>query len=139
MATVGLTQDATATQEETYMGRYVAIYTGLPSGEEPADSVMAAWQSWFHELGGAVIDPGNPFGQCAIVGVDDSQIDGSALGLTGYTILEAESLQAATDMVARLPLPEQAELQPPPAGGSTPTAAHALAAACDRDGVPSLT
>jgi hypothetical protein len=85
------------------MGRYVVIYAGLPSGDEPAGSVTAAWQQWFADLGAAVIDPGNPFGASRTVAADGTTTDSAPVTVTGYTILEAASLDAAAELVRECP------------------------------------
>jgi hypothetical protein len=46
-----------------------------------------------------VVDGGNPFGASASVGGGEA-----ASGLTGYSILEADSLEAATDLAAGCPV-----------------------------------
>jgi hypothetical protein len=73
------------------MAKYVYLYKGggMPENEEESARVMAAWQSWFGELGNAVVDIGNPFGPSKGVG-------GSTSGITGYSIVEASSLDDAT-------------------------------------------
>ena len=45
------------------MADYVLLYSGgkMPEGKEEQDAVMAAWNAWFGELGGALKDAGNPF------------------------------------------------------------------------------
>lgn len=85
------------------MGKYVVIYTGLPAEDTDIEAVEAAWTCWFQELGAAVIDAGHPFGPCKTVSTDGSVSDGGSLKLTGYSILQAESLDAAAEMVKKCP------------------------------------
>ncbi len=80
------------------MSKYVVIYTGLPAADAGREAVNASWKRWFQELGAAVVDVGNPFGPCKTVATDGSVSDGGSLKLTGYSILEAESLDAAAEM-----------------------------------------
>jgi hypothetical protein len=74
------------------MAKYVLVYSGGTGGSmdgPPDPDVMAAWGAWYGSLGSSVVDGGAPFGESARVG------GGSALGLTGYTIIEAADLKAA--------------------------------------------
>lgn len=88
------------------MANYVLAYTGgsTPETEEAQATVMAAWGAWFGELGDAVVDAGNPFGPSASVAHDGSVTDGGSSHLTGYTILKAESLSAATTLTKGCPV-----------------------------------
>ncbi|MGZ3616614.1 MAG: hypothetical protein ACXWPS_13655 [Ktedonobacteraceae bacterium] len=85
------------------MSKYVVIYIGLPAADANREVVNASWKRWFQELGAAVADVGNPFGPCKTVAADGSVSDGGNLKLTGYSILEAESLDAAAEMVKKCP------------------------------------
>ena len=85
------------------MGKYVVIYSGLPPEDADRESVMAAWKRWFEGLGDSVLDAGNPFGACKSVAADGSVSEGSTRELTGYSILRADNLTAAAEMVKRCP------------------------------------
>jgi hypothetical protein len=90
------------------MSDYVLLFQGggMPEGEEAQKQVMAAWESWFTELGSAVKDPGNPFsGQAKTIAPDGSVTDGSGGGsASGYTILTADSLDEATTLAKGCPV-----------------------------------
>ncbi|HEV7721330.1 MAG TPA: YciI family protein, partial [Iamia sp.] len=75
------------------MTKYVLVYQGgsMAETEEAQQAAMAAWGAWFGSLGAAVADGGAPFGPSATTGGGPS-----TTGLTGYSILEADSLEAAT-------------------------------------------
>jgi hypothetical protein len=66
--------------------------------------VMAEWNDWFQGVGGAIVDMGNPFGASGEVGADGSVSQGGPSGLTGYSILTAESLDAATALAKGCPI-----------------------------------
>jgi hypothetical protein len=85
------------------MNTYVAIYTGLPNPSEDRAAVTAAWKQWFNSLGAAVVDPGYIFTKATTINMDATTQAGSALRLTGCSILQAETLNAAIDMVKRCP------------------------------------
>jgi hypothetical protein len=82
------------------MGKYVLAYKGggMPETEEEQKSVMDAWTAWFGALGGSVVDIGNPFGAQAAVG------GGATSGLTGYSIINADSLDDALEKAKSCPI-----------------------------------
>jgi hypothetical protein len=88
------------------MASYVLVFKGgsVPESEEEQKSVMAAWGAWFGGLGPAVVDGGNPFGASATIAGDGTVSDGAASALTGYAILSADSLAAATEMSKTCPI-----------------------------------
>ena len=73
------------------MAKYVFVYRGggAPASEEEGQKLMAAWMGWIGGLGDSVIEVGNPFGSSKTVG------SGSGSGLSGYSIIDAESLDDA--------------------------------------------
>jgi hypothetical protein len=88
------------------MAKYVFAYTGgsTPQSEQEQQQVMAAWTGWFGELGAAVVDPGNPFGPSKSVGGGGAVGDGGASGLTGYSIVNADSLDDAAAKATGCPV-----------------------------------
>ena len=82
------------------MAKYVLIYKGgtMPESEEEQKQVMDAWMSWFGGLGESVVDIGNPFGASTSVG------NGGPSGLTGYSIVEAGSLDDAAAKAQGCPI-----------------------------------
>jgi hypothetical protein len=78
------------------MAKYVYLYTGGQSNDTPEsqEKSMAAWGAWLESLGTALTDFGNPFGASATVTADGSS-DGAASGGSGYSMVEADSLQDA--------------------------------------------
>ena len=65
---------------------------------------MEAWGAWFGGIGAGVADPGNPFGPSATVASNGSVTDGTTSGLTGYTVLTADSLADAVEHAKGCPL-----------------------------------
>ena len=81
------------------MGKYVLIYSGgsgMPETQEEQEQLMAAWGAWFESMGDAVVDGGNPFGAAQSIAPDGSASDGSALGATGFSVIQADGLDKAT-------------------------------------------
>ena len=88
------------------MANYVLTYTGGAqpdnTSEEERAAIMAAWGAWYGAMGEAVVDGGNPFGPSVAVTSAGVQ-EGAPSGLTGYTIVSADSLAAATDLAKGCP------------------------------------
>jgi hypothetical protein len=89
------------------MANYVLVYKGGAMGATPEEQqkIMAAWGQWFGGLGQSLVDGGAPFsGQANSIGSDGSVTSGAASGLTGYSILKADDLAAATAMAKGCPV-----------------------------------
>jgi hypothetical protein len=88
------------------MAKYVLAYSGgsTPASEQERGAVMAAWGSWLGSLGSAIVDPGNPFGAAKAIANDGSVSDGAATGLSGYSIVSADDLEAATALASGCPV-----------------------------------
>jgi hypothetical protein len=91
------------------MNDYLLLYHGggMPETEEQQAAVMKAWDSWMHSLGPALKDGGNPFspGAAKSIGADGSVSDGGG-DATGYSIIQADSLDAAADLAKGCPVLE---------------------------------
>ena len=89
------------------MATYLFAYTGggsMAQNEEERAAAMAAWGSWLAAVGGAVVEVGNPFGPSATVAADGGVTDGGAAGLSGYSLVTADSLTAATTLTKGCPV-----------------------------------
>jgi hypothetical protein len=91
---------------EAALARYVLAFRGgsAPNNERQAIQLRDAWNAWLGSLGAALVDPGGPFGSAMAVGPDAEITMGSNAGLSGYTIVMADSLAAAAEMAARSPI-----------------------------------
>jgi hypothetical protein len=90
------------------MPAYVFAYKGgagsaAPS-EEARNAAMAAWGQWFGTLGAAVVDGGNPFGPSKSVSAGGAVKDGASSSLSGYSVVKADSLDAAVQMAKGCPV-----------------------------------
>jgi hypothetical protein len=80
------------------MAKYLFVFHGGKMATNPADAkkAMEAWGQWFGSLGKAVIDGGNPVGKSSTVKSDGSLVsDGGANPASGYSLIEAPSLEEA--------------------------------------------
>lgn len=80
------------------MSKFILIYKGQATDmadmtEEQGAAVMAKWGEWMGKVGPALADIGTPFGPGSSV-VDDGSA-GTAAGLTGYSIIEADGMDSA--------------------------------------------
>lgn len=89
------------------MANFVLLYTGGSAGTTPAEreKTLQAWGAWFGKLGDKVVDPGNPFGATS-KNLSNGSVHDGAIGTpaTGYSILKADSLNAATDLAKGCPV-----------------------------------
>ena len=85
------------------MKKFVYLYQGL---WEPGNkSMMDGWTNWMAEIGDSLVDGGNPFGQGREVtnsGSRDLPLDPQST--TGYSIVEAETLDDAEKLLANCPI-----------------------------------
>ena len=88
------------------MPKYVIVYHGAPKLEskEAGQAHMAAWRAWMQGLGEAVIDPGLPVGPSKTIHADGSVTDdGGANPISGITVLQADTIEAAIAMARPCP------------------------------------
>lgn len=89
------------------MAKFVLTYHGggMAETEEEQAQVMAAWGAWMEGLGSALVDPGNPTAQSKTISADGSVSDGGGSNpVTGYSLLEAASLDAAVILAKDNPI-----------------------------------
>jgi hypothetical protein len=78
----------------------------MPGTPAQQARVMKQWTTWFTKLGPAIVDPGNPFsGKVSKIDADGS-VGKGAVGrrASGYSIIEAASLDAATRLAKGCPV-----------------------------------
>jgi len=88
------------------MAEYVLVYKDggqMPEGEAAQKAVMEAWTKWFDDLGDKIVNRGAPFGATKSIASDGGVGDGS-VGLTGFSIIEADSLDAAVEIAKGCPV-----------------------------------
>jgi hypothetical protein len=84
------------------MKKFMFIYHGFM---EPTQENKDAWMNWFGEIGGSIVDSGNPFGpgrEVTPTGRQDLATNADAA--SGYTIVNAESMQAAEKLLENCPI-----------------------------------
>ncbi|MFZ5710237.1 MAG: hypothetical protein ACOY4T_11245 [Pseudomonadota bacterium] len=88
------------------MPKYVFAYHGgsKPATPEEGAKAMAAWTSWFNGLGKAVLDGGNPCGPSQTVSKSGVAAGGGANPISGYSLIDAPSMAAATRIAQGCPI-----------------------------------
>ena len=88
------------------MAQFMFAYHGgsKPSTPEEGAKVMAAWQNWFSNVGDAFVNPGNPVSMSKTVSSSGVADDGGSNPLSGYGIVEAESMDAAVEIAKGCPI-----------------------------------
>jgi len=90
------------------MADYVLLYSGgkMPESEAEQAAVMKEWEKWYTGLGGALVNPGNPFTPMAKTIASDGKVSAGAVGTmaSGYTIIKADSLDAAVALSKGCPV-----------------------------------
>ncbi len=90
------------------MANFVLLYSGggMPASEAEQQAVMKAWEAWFSKIGSGVVDQGDPFTPAAKTIAPDGKVSEGPAGTmaTGYSIIKADSLDAAVAMAKGCPV-----------------------------------
>lgn len=88
------------------MAQFIFAYHGgsAPESPEEGEKVMAAWMAWFGGMGDKVVQPGNPVGMSKTVSASGVADDGGANPLSGYSVVTADSIEAACEMASGCPI-----------------------------------
>ena len=87
------------------MNQYIITYLGgdQPSSPEEGQKNYAKYQEWLGSLGDAVIKPMVPFKDTHTVNPDGSVTEDSSVAMTGYTIVQTESIEQAIEYAKSCP------------------------------------
>ncbi len=87
------------------MSNYVFAYHGgkRPESREEGAKHMAKWKAWVGGLGDAVVNPGTYLGMSKTVSSGGVSDDGGSNPLLGFTIVKADSMDAALEMAKVCP------------------------------------
>ena len=88
--------------------KYVLVYYGggMPQGTAAQARVLKQWENWFGKVGQAMVDGGNPMSGAVNKIRSDGAVAKGPIGkrATGYSIIEAPSLDKATKMAKGCPI-----------------------------------
>ena len=88
------------------MPNFIYAYHGGKKPETPEEGAqeMAKWEAWFKDMGDAVVNPGNPVGMSKTVSAAGVADDGGANPLSGFTIVQADTIDQAVEMAKGCPM-----------------------------------
>ena len=97
------------------MSKFIIIYYpgkqhANTSPEEGAEG-RAKFGAWLAGLGDAVVDPGTPLGKRKTVTSDGVSDGGGANSFMGFSVVQADSLDAAVGMAKDCPLLEMGKVE----------------------------
>lgn len=90
------------------MAQYVIVYLGgnQPATPEEGKQHFAKYMEWLSSLGDAAVSPANPLKDTSTVNPDGTVTSGGTSTMSGYTIVEADSMDAALSIAKACPFLE---------------------------------
>ncbi len=87
------------------MSNYIFAYHGgkMPENPEEGAKLMARWKAWMESLGDSLVIPGAPVGKSKTVSADRVADDGGSNPLSGYSVVKADSMDAALELAKNCP------------------------------------
>jgi len=89
------------------MKKFIVLYSGgmEPSGTTPQqrDASMKVWETWFKGLGKSIVEMGAPFAGSRTLSSSGVQEGNGGLLPNGYSIFQANDLEAAAKLVKDCP------------------------------------
>jgi hypothetical protein len=87
------------------MTQYVIVYLGgdQPSSPEEGERHFAKYMDWLTSLGDSAVSPANPLKNTSTVNPDGTVTAGGASTMSGYTIIEADSMEGALAIAKACP------------------------------------
>lgn len=87
------------------MAKFMLVYLGgeQPSNPEEGKKHFEEYRAWLMSLGDAVISAANPLKDTHVIATDGSAQAGSSTLMSGFSVLEAPSIEAAVLMSESCP------------------------------------
>lgn len=87
------------------MAKFMLVYLGgeQPSNPEEGKKHFEDYRAWLVSLDDAVISAANPLKDTHVIATDGSSQAGSSTMMSGFTVLEANSIEAAVLMSESCP------------------------------------
>lgn len=87
------------------MPQYLIVYLGgnPPSSPEEGKKRFAEYMDWLSSLGDAAVSPANPIRSTSTVKPDGTVTTGSKTAMSGFTIIAADSMEAALSIARACP------------------------------------
>ncbi len=90
------------------MPQYIITYLGgdKPASPEEGKQHFAKYIEWLSSLGDSAVSPANPLKNTTTVNSDGTVIAGSKTTMSGFTVIEADSMDAALSIAKACPFLE---------------------------------
>lgn len=90
------------------MPQYMITYLGgnRPSSPEEGKKNMSKYRAWLASLGDSAVSPANPLKDTRTVSSDGTVAAGSTTSMSGFTIIDAGSMEAALSVAKACPFLE---------------------------------
>lgn len=90
------------------MAHYLIVYLGgdQPSTPDEDRRNFSKYMNWLSSLGDAAISPANPLKNTHTVNPDGAITTGGTTTMSGYTLIEADSMESALSMAKACPFLE---------------------------------
>lgn len=87
------------------MAQYMITYLGgdQPASPEESQQYFAKYQKWLSSLGDSAVSPMNPIKNTSTINPDGSVTARSTTLMSGYTVIEAESIEAVLSVAEACP------------------------------------
>ena len=87
------------------MTQYIITYLGgnPPATPEEGKNHFAKYKQWLASMGDAAVSPANPLKNTKTVNPDGSVSEQGTTSMSGFTVVEAESMDAALDIAKACP------------------------------------
>ena len=87
------------------MPQYMITYLGSPQPSTPEEGQqhMSKYRAWLSSLGDAAVSPANPIKNTSTVNPDGSVTNGGTSSMSGFTIIEVDSEEAALSIAKACP------------------------------------
>lgn len=87
------------------MAQYIITYLGgnQPSTPEEGKQHFAKYKEWLSSLGNSAVSPANPFKNTNTISPDGEVTAGSKTAMSGYTVIDVDSMDAALDVAKACP------------------------------------
>jgi hypothetical protein len=84
------------------MNKFMFLYKGFVT---PTPEIGRSWMEWFSQVGDSMADSGNPMtGGVEVTPDDVNEIEPGTESFTGYSIVNAETMEAAVELAKTNPM-----------------------------------
>ena len=90
---------------EKDMSQYIIVYLGgnPPSSPEEGKQHFSKYMEWIKSLGDSAVSPANPLKDTNTVNSDATVTSGGTTSMSGFTVINAESMEAALSIAKTCP------------------------------------